>query len=105
MQDNEFTILWTSGVKKTQVVNLLFYVSIFVFLIYLILTTVISPYFLNKSRQILSNDQINSFLPTIKKKQFNDTFKNFTFFVENKENNEIENIFLYDDGNSLKFII
>ena len=102
MQDNEFTILWTSGVKKTQVVNLLFYVSIFVFLIYLILTTVISPYFLNKSRQILSNDQINSFLPTIKKKQFNDTFKNFTFFVENKENNEIENIFLYDDGNSLK---
>ena len=33
MQDNEFTILWTSGVKKTQVVNLLFYVSIFVFLL------------------------------------------------------------------------
>ena len=42
-------------------------------------------YFLNKSEQILSNDQINSFLPTIKKKQFNDTFKNFTFFVEIKK--------------------
>ena len=102
MQDNEFTILWTSGVKKTQIVNLLFFISIFIFLIYLMLTTIISPYFLNKSRQILSNDQVNSFLPTIKKKQFNDTFKNFTFFVENKKNNEIENIFLYDDGNSLK---
>ena len=25
MQDNEFTILWTSGVKKTQIVNLLFF--------------------------------------------------------------------------------
>ena len=72
-------------VKKTQIVNLLFFISIFIFLIYLMLTTIISPYFLNKSRQILSNDQVNSFLPTIKKKQFNDTFKNFTFFVENKK--------------------
>ena len=44
------------------------------------LTTIISPYFLNKSRQILSNDQVNSFLPTIKKKQFNDTFKKLYIF-------------------------
>ena len=74
LQDNEFTILWTSGVRKTQVVNLLFYVSIFIFLIYLILTTIVSPHFLNKSRQILSSDQINSFYQQLKK-QFNDTFK------------------------------
>ena len=102
MQDNEFTILWTAYAKKTQIVNLLFFISIFIFLIYLMLTTIISPYFLNKSRQILSNDQVNFFFTYNKKKQFNDTFKNFTFFVENKKNNEIENIFLYDDGNSLK---
>ena len=50
IQDNEFTILWTSGVKKIKVVNLLFYISIFILIFYLMLTTLISPYFLNKSR-------------------------------------------------------
>lgn len=101
-QESEFTILWTSGVKKSQIVNLLFYTSIIVFFIYLFLTVFVSPYFLNKSRQLLSNDQVNNFLPTIRKNQFSDSFKNFTFFVENKNNDEIENIFLYDRGNSLK---
>ena len=102
IQDSEFIILWTSGVKKSQIVNLLLYISILIFLIYLTLTVIVSPYFLNKSRQLLSNDQVNALLPTIKKNQFNDTFKNFTFFVDNKKDNEIENIFLYDKGNSLK---
>ena len=41
-------------------------------------------------------------MPTIKRQQFSDTFKNFTFFVENKKNNQIENIFLFDEGNKLK---
>ena len=57
---------------------------------------------MNKSRLLLSNDNVSSFLPTIKREQFSDTFKNFTFFVENKNNNQIENIFLFDEGNKLK---
>ena len=104
IQDNEFTILWTSGVKKTQIVNLLFLISILIFIIYLFLTVIITPYFLNKSRQLLSNDQTSSFLPTIKENQFNDAFKNFTFFVDDKKNNVIKNIFLYDEGNTIKGI-
>ena len=102
LQDSEFIILWTSGVKKIQIVNLLFNISILILFIYLLLAVIITPYFLNKSRLLLSNDKVSSFLPTIKRKQFSDTFKNFTFFVENKNNNQIENIFLFDDGNKLK---
>lgn len=102
LQDSEFIILWTSGVKKIQIVNLLFFISLLVLLIYLILAIIITPYFLNKSRLLLSNDNVSSFLPTIKRQQFSDTFKNFTFFVENKNNNQIENIFLFDEGNKLK---
>ena len=102
LQDSEFIILWTSGVKKIQIVNLLFYISILIVFIHLLLAVIITPYFLNKSRLLLSNDNVSSFLPTIKRKQFSDTFKNFTFFVENKNNNQIENIFLFDDGNKLK---
>ncbi len=102
LQDSEFIILWTSGVKKIQIVNLLFFISLLILLIYLILAIIITPYFLNKSRLLLSNDNVSSFLPTIKRQQFSDTFKNFTFFVENKKNNQIENIFLFDEGNKLK---
>ena len=50
----------------------------------------------------MTYDNLNSFLPTIKKQQFSDSFKGFTFIVENKINNEVGNIFLHDTGNNLK---
>ncbi len=102
LQDSEFVILWTSGVKKIYLVNLLFATSCFVLLIYLIFSTFITPTVLNKSRQLLSNDNLNSFLPTIKTQQFSDSFKGFTFIVEKKVENELQNIFLHDKGNNLK---
>ena len=36
IQDKELVILWTSGVKKIQIVNLFFFISIIVTLLYLI---------------------------------------------------------------------
>ena len=39
---------------------------------------------MNKSRQILAQDEFNSILPTLKTKEFNDSFKNLIFFVEKK---------------------
>ncbi len=102
LQDSEFVILWTSGVKKIKVVNLFFLTSILILIFYLTLSTFVTPYALNKSRQLLSNDELNSFLPTVRTHKFSDSFKGFTFFVEKKVGNEIQNIFLYDDGNNLK---
>ena len=101
-QDSEFIILWTSGVKKIYIVNLFFFTSIFILVFYLIFSTFLTPLALNKSRQLLSNDNLNSFLPTIKTQQFSDSFKGFTFIVEKKRNNEIKNIFLHDKGNNLR---
>ena len=51
---------------------------------------------------MLGQSQFNSFLPTIKAKQFSDSFKGLTFFVEKKMDNEIQNVFLHDTGNNLK---
>ena len=102
IEDSEFVILWTSGVKKIQVVNLLFFTSLSVLLFYVILSAFLTPIALNKSRQLLSEDQLNSFLPTVRTQQFNDSFKGFTFIVEKKINNEIQNIFLHDNGKNLK---
>ena len=81
--DSEFVILWTSGVKKIKLVNILVLTSILVTILYLILSTFLTPLALNKSRQMLSNENFNSFfLPTIRTQQFSDSFKGFTFIVE-----------------------
>ena len=84
IQDSEFVILWTSGVKKIQIVNLFFYTSLIILVFYLIFSTFLTPLALNKSRQLLGKDQLNSFLPTVRSQQFTDSFQGFTFIVEKK---------------------
>ena len=84
IQDNEFVILWTSGVKKIKVANLFFVFSLFIICFYIILSTFITPLALNKSRQLLNQGGYNSLLPTIRVQQFSDSFTGFTFLVEKK---------------------
>ena len=103
LQDNEFIILWTSGVKKKIfLVKLFILISILIATIYLLFSTFLTPLSLNKSRSILNDNNFNSFLPTVKTQRFSDSFKGFTFFVEKKINNQIHNIFIHDEGNNLK---
>jgi lipopolysaccharide export LptBFGC system permease protein LptF len=101
-RDSEFIILWTSGVKKVQLVNLILFSSITVLIIYLIFSAFLTPLALNKSRQLLTEDQLNSFLPTIRSQQFSDSFKGFTFIVDEKVNNKVKNIFIHDTNNNLE---
>ena len=96
IDDSEFIILWSSGVKKIQIVNLFLFTSTVVLIFYLIFSVFLTPTALNKSRQLLSQDKLNSFLPTIKAQQFSDSFKGFTFIVGKKIDNNIQNIFLHD---------
>ncbi len=100
--NNEFVILWTTGVKKIVIVNLLLFSSFVVMILYLIFSTYLTPFALNQSREMISNSKFESFLPTIRTQQFSDSFKGLTFFVEKKIDNEIKNIFIYDTGNNLK---
>ncbi len=102
MQENEFVILWTSGVKKIKLVNLFFVISVVILFFYLIFSTFITPSALNLSRNLLSKNNFSSFSPTIRVQQFSDSFKGFTFLVEEKINNEIKNVFIYDSANTLK---
>tara|TARA_B100000886_G_C20423356_1_gene492649 strand:+ start:2414 stop:3490 length:1077 start_codon:yes stop_codon:yes gene_type:complete len=100
-QNSEFVILWTSGVKKIYLVNLFFITSAIILTLYLLLTIIITPLALNKSRLILSSENFGSFVPTVRTQQFSDSFKGFTFIVEKKIANELKNIFLHDKGNNL----
>ncbi len=100
--NSEFIILWTSGVKKTAIVNLLLFSSFITIIVYLIFSIYLTPLALSKSREMLSQSQFNSFLPTIRTQQFSDSFKGLTFFVSEKIDNEVKDIFLYDTGRNLK---
>ena len=102
IQEKEFIILWTSGVKKIKIVNLFFFVSFFVLVFYLLFSVVITPLALNKSRNLISESNYSSFLPTIRVQQFSDSFKGFTFIVEKKLKDKIENVFIHDSSNTLK---
>jgi lipopolysaccharide export LptBFGC system permease protein LptF len=101
-QNSEFLILWTTGVKKIHLVNIFVITSIITLCLYLFLTTFLTPFSLNKSRFLLSQEQYNSLLPTFKTQQFNDTFKGLIFFVDKKVNNELLNVFIQDKGNHFK---
>ena len=105
MQENELVILWTSGVKKIKIINLFLFISIVITIINLILSIFITPTTLNKSRNLLSSENLSSILPTLKIQQFSDSFKGLTFIVDDKLNNKIKHIFLYDTSENLKNLI
>ena len=88
-------------VKKIVIVNLLFFTSVVIMMLYLVFSTYLTPLALSKSRTLLSQSEFNSFLLTIRSQQFLDTFKGLTFFVDKKINNEVEGIFLHDTGQNL----
>ena len=104
IQENELIILLTSGVKKIQIVHLFLFCSILMSIFYIIFSVFITPTALNKSRQILGNENLASFLPTVKVQQFSDSFSGITFIVDEKVENQIQNIFLQDRSNNLKNI-
>tara|TARA_B100000686_G_C16707147_1_gene926993 strand:+ start:42 stop:1187 length:1146 start_codon:yes stop_codon:yes gene_type:complete len=98
-KDNELIILWTSGLNKIHIVNLMLRISIIMMLIQLILTTLMNPQILNYSRFLLKNSQLQFVGSLLKEKQFNDTVEGLTIFVEKKESDgTFKNIFIRDDG-------
>ena len=101
-KDNELIVLWTSGLNKIFIVNLIFRISLLIMFIQLVLTTVVNPTLLNLSRSLLKNSELQFVPSLLKVKQFNDTVESLTIFVDKKNDNGIyENIFILDEGKIL----
>ena len=101
-KDNELIVLWTSGLNKIHIVNLILRISLLVMFLQLLLTTIFNPTLLNLSRSILKNSQLEFIPSLLKEKKFNDTVEGLTIFVDKKnENNIYENIFIQDEGRIL----
>ena len=101
-KDNELIILWSSGLNKIHIVNLMFRISILMVLVQLFMATIINPKTLNFSRTLLKNSELQFIPSLLKVRQFNDTVKGLTIFVENKKiDGTYENIFIKDEGRIL----
>ena len=104
-RDNELIVLWTSGLNKIHVVNLIFRISVLVMLLQLLLTNIFNPTLLNFSRTLLKNSQLQFIPSLLKEKQFNDAVDGLTIFIEKKDENQIyKNIFIRDDSKVLSKI-
>ena len=91
--------------KKNSNSKFIFQISIIVTIFHLIFSIFLAPAALNKSRQLLSNENLISILPTFKIQKFSDSFKDLTFIIDNKYENKISNIFLHDESDNLKNIV
>lgn len=101
-KDNELIILWTSGLNKIHIVNLVFRISLIIMIVQLVLSSIINPISLNYGRSLVKNSQLQ-FIPSLLiERQFNDTVKGLTIFVDEKEESgNYKNIFIRDDGKIL----
>tara|TARA_B100000579_G_C22815080_1_gene847401 strand:- start:811 stop:1722 length:912 start_codon:yes stop_codon:yes gene_type:complete len=100
-RQNEFLVLWTSGIAKLKITNLFLYISFIILLVYLLFSTIITPTALNISRNLIKQSGIDTVSNLLKPNTFSDTFKGLTFYVGEKNQNVIKNIFIKDDANNL----
>ena len=104
-RQNEFIVLWTSGIAKIKIANLFFCISLLILLIYITFSTIITPTALNISRNLIKHSGIDTISSFIKPNIFADTFKGLTFYIESKNDNRIKYIFIRDDGNNLNNLL
>ena len=105
-KNSEFIILWTHGLNKIKVANLFFLISLVILFLQLLFAVIITPTALNESRRLVKISGFESINSIIKINNFSDSFKNLTFFVEERsENNLMKNIFIRDEGNAFSSIV
>ena len=84
-KNNELIIFWNFGENKIKFVNFILYVSFFLFLIQISLTSIIVPKSQDQARSFLRNSNVNFLGSFIKPKRFNDTIDGVTIYSENKD--------------------
>jgi len=92
--NNELIIFWTIGIKKIDFINILTKFSIIYLVAQLLLTIYLVPKTLDQARSFIRSSNVDLFSSIVKEKKFIDTVKNLTIFVEEKEGDNLKNIFL-----------
>jgi len=105
-RQQELLILWTVGINKIKIANIFFLIGFLIALCQIILSLFLNPLTLNKSRALLRETETKQINSVLKSNDFSDTFKQVTFYIDEKnENNELINIFIKDNNGSLNTIV
>ena len=105
-KQQEFLILWTTGLNKIKIANTFILISVLITLIQILMTFYLNPFLLSKSRILLKTQEDKEISSVLRSNNFNDSFKGITFFIEKKnENNELINIFVQDDNGALNLAL
>ena len=105
-RQQELLILWTVGLNKMKIVNIFFLLGFLVALFQIILSLIINPFSLNKSRALLRETQATQMNSILKVNDFSDSFKGVTFYIDEKNSNgELINLFIKDSNGSLNTIL
>ena len=104
--NNELMILWNIGINKINLINFFFKFSVIILITQLFLTSFVVPKFQEISRNLIRNSELTFGEDLFKPKKFNDTIKNLTIYIDNKdENNFLENVYIKKDINKNSFQI
>ena len=91
---NELIIFWINGITRKTFINTIIIYSLFFLIFQILLTTYIVPKSQDKARSFIRSSNIDFFPSLIKEKKFIDTVEGLTIFVNKKEKNLLQNIFL-----------
>ena len=95
--NNELIIFWTNGISKIYFINQILKISTLFFFLQLVMNLLIVPYSLDKGRSYFRNSDIDLFSSILKEKKFIDTVKNLTIFIEHKDAEKLNNIFIKEE--------
>jgi len=105
-RQQELLILWTTGLNKMKIINILFLTAFFITFLQIILGLIVNPLVLNKSRSLLRNTEIVQIDSIIRSNDFSDSFKGITFYIEEKKSDgELLNVFIKDTVGTLNTIM
>ena len=103
--NNEMIIFWNFGINKMKLINFFLKISILLTIFQILFTSIFVPKSQELSRSLMKDSNIDFFESFIKPKKFNDSIRDFTIFVGDKDSNGLlKNIYLKKklDGNSFQ---
>ena len=93
-------------IKQNKNCQYFFLIGFLVSLFQIILSLIINPYTLNKSRSLLRDTNTKQVNSIIKSNDFSDSFKGVTFYIDEKNSKkELINIFIKDSRGSINTVI
>ena len=99
--NNELMIFWNFGEQKIKFVNFIIFISVFLFIVQVLFTSIIVPTSQDKARSFLRDSQVNFLGNFVKPKRFNDTIDGVTIYAESKDiNGYLYNLYIKKEFNN-----